>query len=314
MTSAYTAESIKVNKNLDYVRKNYNLEELSVNIKRCGDLLKLANRLGVNRSVMGRAMTEFRILSEFPLLHKSKAPILKNLKVRLERDIFLKLVDVDKIYIRTLKKKIREWHENLRENPLLLLTQEQHDMLIGSGFGDGNFCNRHGKNGLFRESHSKKQSSYLEWKFNMIRSFTYRTPKFRRYMLKGRIMERYEFNTITHPIFTFYHNLFYKKGKKVVTRNSLNQLNERSLAIWICDDGSYCKKLKYIIISTNSFSFREHRLMKTFFKNKWGLSPTIGFRDGKYYYLRFSVEDTKKLTGLIESYIPVKELLYKVNG
>ena len=119
--------------------------------------------------------------------------------------------------------------------------------------------------------------------------------------------------TKTHSIFNYYRNLFYKEGKKVVIQDILNQLNPQSLAIWICDDGSYNNKQGYIILCTNSFSFEEHELIKKFFEKRFDLSPTIGFRDGRYYYLRFKQEDSKKLIEIIKPFIP-ESMIYKIGG
>jgi len=49
------------------------------------------------------------------------------------------------------------------------------------------------------------------------------------------------------------------------------------------------------------------------FNGKFGLDPIIGFRDGKYYYLRFKQEDTKKLIEIIKPFIP-SSMLYKIGG
>ncbi len=51
--------------------------------------------------------------------------------------------------------------------------------------------------------------------------------------------------------------------------------------------------------------------MKEFFIEKFGLNPTIGFRDGKYYYLRFSKKDSRKLIEIIKPFIP-KGMEYKI--
>ena len=106
--------------------------------------------------------------------------------------------------------------------------------------------------------------------------------------------------------------IFYNKsGTKIVTKELLEKINPRSLAIWLCDDGSYCQAQKYIILCTNSYSLEEHKLMKKYFKDFLSLDPTIGFRDKKYYYLRFKVEDTKKLVEIVKPFI-IPSMKYKI--
>ena len=118
-------------------------------------------------------------------------------------------------------------------------------------------------------------------------------------------------STKTHPLFNYYRNLFYDNGRKVIIGDMLNQLNSRSLATWICDDGSYDNRQGYIILCTNAYSLEEHQLIKKIFNDKFGLDPTIGFRDGKYYYLRFKQSDSKRLIGLIKPYIQ-PSMKYKI--
>ena len=74
--------------------------------------------------------------------------------------------------------------------------------------------------------------------------------------VKRRIREGFihaiDFATKTNPVFNYYRNLFYKNGKKIISEDILKQLNSRSLAIWICDDGSYNNKQGYIILCTKT--------------------------------------------------------------
>jgi len=130
-------------------------------------------------------------------------------------------------------------------------------------------------------------------------------------MINERKVTMINLSTKTHPVFNYYRNLFYGSDKKIITREILDQLNPRSLAIWICDDGSYDNTQGYIVLCTNSFSLEEHKLMKKFFNEKFGLDPTIGFRDNKYYYLRFKQDDSKKLIKIIKPFI-TDSMIYKI--
>ena len=168
------------------------------------------------------------------------------------------------------------------------------------------------KNCSFKFSHSLRQKSYAKWKSDILNGF--RVSEFRevKRKIKNNIINAIDFSTHTHEVFNYYRDLFYdRKGRKKITKEILNQLNPKSLAIWICDDGSYETRQGYIILCTNSYTLEEHKLMKDFFNEKFGLDPTIGFRDGKYYYLRFKKEDSKKLIQIIKSFIP-KCMLYKI--
>jgi hypothetical protein len=308
--SMEATEKVWVN-DIDFIRKNYDLASLTEQARKT-DISTLAKQIKINPRVLNRAIVEHRWQSVFSNLEKSKLQLFNSFKTLTGLKSFLKENDPHKLQYRQLRKKIKEFQNKISENPLLILTQEQHDLIIGSGMGDANIRNRNNKNCSFRVAHSKKQKNYLLWKYKQLEEFCSRKPRISKRKFKTHTTETLNIGTQTHPVFNFYYNLFYKNGKKIITKELLDKINERSLAIWICDDGSFCKRLRYIVLCTNSFSLKEHKLIKNFFREKWNLNPTIGFRDNKYYYIRFKVDDTKKLIELIKNYIPVEEMLYKI--
>jgi len=286
---------------LEQIRENYGIFEFK-NIER-GQHKIVGNQIGTKRETISKAVDEAKILSFFPKLEKSKAVPLARLRTNKELKLFSEKYAVYSLEVRSLYKLVKEWRKSVEENPRIILTELQHDLIIGSTFGDANIRQRN-KNCMFRVGHSPKQKEYVEWKFEILKMFPGNGIKLWQRIVNGRLVNTYNFDINTHYAFNFYRKLFYNNnGDKIITKEVLEQLNPRSLAIWLCDDGSYCRKLKYIILSTNSFSLNEHKLMKSFFKKKWNLNPTIGFRDNKYYYLRFKVEDTKKLIEIVRPHI-----------
>ncbi|MFH1209922.1 MAG: LAGLIDADG endonuclease [archaeon] len=303
-------ENNKMLINLNSVRNNYDIFELSEQVKKRGDLNNLSKHLNIERHVLNRAIKEARMLSILPKMMKAKVTPLSTLKVSRERDLFLNEYDINKISCRELYKIIKKWRISLEKDPKILLTNEQHDLIIGSTLGDANIRQRN-ENCSFRVSHSLKQKEYLYWKYNTFKEFTLSLPYLNKRGFNNLKLETLDLSTFTHRVFNFYRKLFYKKGRKIVTRGLLNMLNPRSLAVWICDDGSFCVKQKYIILCTNSYSLEEHKIIKEYFKDSWNLDPTIGFRDKKYYYLRFNKNDTKKLIEIIEPFVH-NSMKYKV--
>jgi len=310
MIQTYKAENIVVMKDLEAVRDKYDLNWLASQIRSKGDFKRLAESLRIDRSVLSRAVDEANILSIFPSIQKSKANPLSRLKTRKELIIFTKKFDIHKLQVREIYKSIKNFRKDLENNPRILLNDSQHDLVIGSTMGDA-YIRQRNKNCNFRVAHSKKQEDYVYWKYNILKEFTNSPPSWNIRILKNRKKEMLELSTFTHSVFNHYRKLFYKNGVKKLGRECLDLLNPRSLAIWVCDDGSYCKKQHYIIFCTNSYSLEEHEIMKQYFEEVFGLSPTIGFRDNKYYYLRFKVKDTKKLISIIKPFIP-KGMEYKV--
>ena len=302
----YDAESIKD------VRKEFDLVELSRKIKKKGDVLILSQELKIKPRILNFAVEEGRILSIFPNLNKSKAGILSRL--RTDRDLlkFSEMYDIYNISARKLIKLVRKWNQDLQTDPFLLITQEEHDLIIGSLLGDSSIRERE-INSCFRFTHSIAQRHYSQYKKDLLSNFKISEFREVKRKINRRFIHAVDFSTKTHPIFNYYRNLFYKKGRKIVTKEILNQINPRSLAIWICDDGSYDNKQGYIVICTNSYTLEEHEIMKEFFNEKFGLDPTIGFRDKKYFYLRFKQEDSKKLIEIIKPFIP-KGMSYKIGG
>ncbi|MEK6861752.1 MAG: hypothetical protein AABY07_07315 [Nanoarchaeota archaeon] len=308
----YSAEKIKVLEGLEGVRKNFDIVGLRNKIKKQGDIYTLSCELDIKYSSLKHALEEVRVLTLFPNIHKSKANALSRLKTDRDVQIFSNFNDVYDLSARNLYRNVKKWNESLISNPLILVSREEHDLIIGSLLGDASVRQRN-KNCCFRFSHSLKQKSYAQWKHDILKNFKINEFREVKRKIKTSFIEAIDFTTNTHSVFNYYRKLFYKAGRKVVTTDILNKINERSLAIWICDDGSYERKQGYIILCTNAFSLGEHELMKKFFNERFGLDPTIGFRDGKYYYLRFKQGDTKKLIEIIRPHIPLC-MIYKIGG
>ncbi len=307
---SYTAQFKNPVNDISVVRKTYDLDTLKRAIQKRGDTQKLADKLNINQSTLSRAVTESWILSFLQLRDKSKVHALATLKNEKTIKKFCNLYDVDKLSFKQLYKKVKSWRSKLENNPRILVTPKQHDLMIGSILGDASIRQRD-KNCNFRVSHSRKQKKYLLWKFDILKEYCISKPKFYSKIINNRGLMTYELSTATHFAFNYYRNLFYLNNIKTITKKILNLLNPRSLAIWVCDDGSYSKSQGYIILCTNSFSQKEHVVMQSYFKETWNLNPTIGFRDKKYYYLRFKQNDSKRLINLIRPHIP-NSMKYKI--
>ncbi len=310
MTSNYTAESDERIEKLQLAREKLNFDLIRKEISKRGDLRKISEKYEVNPSVLCRAMKEQRLLSLFPGILKSKSTPLSMFKSDRELKLFFKTHNIKKLGTREVYKHIRKWNKKLEKNPKKLLTSKQHDLIIGSTFGDA-YIRQRDKNCNFRVSHSPLQKKYLLKKYKIMKEFTLSEPKWNMREVNGRFIETLELATFTHPVFNYYRKLFYKNGVKEISREALDLLNPRSLAFWLCDDGSYDNKQGYIVLCTNSYSIREHKIMKEYFNEIWNLDPTIGFRDKKYYYLRFKQEDSKRLIKIVELFVP-RCMKYKI--
>ncbi|MDP1695151.1 MAG: hypothetical protein Q8L34_06440 [Candidatus Woesearchaeota archaeon] len=304
---------LQVHKNrvnhLDRLRKEYGINKFRF-LER-GDQKKVELDLDIPRTTIKRAQDEARILSLFPTLAKSRVTSLSTIKTQRELIQFTKENDIYKLSARALYKKVKEFRKSIEENPRLLLTDLEYDLLIGTTIGDANVRQRN-KNCMFRVGHTVRQKKYVEWKQEILNHFKTQGIKLSQKMLNGYLINTYNLDINTHYVFNYFRRLFYdKEGIKHVTKEILDQINPRSLSIWLCDDGSYARKQKYIIFCTNSFTLEEHQLIKRWFEEKYNLSPTIGFRDKKYYYLRFKVDDTAKLVEIVRPFI-IPSMRYKI--
>lgn len=313
---SYGSEHIKVleglekNSSMEYIRKNFDILELSKKVKKKGDLWVISQELKVTPSVLKHIIDEAIILNKFPDVHKSKANALVRIKTDRELVKFAELNDINKLSVRELYNAVKNWNAKIQNNPLLIISQEEHDVIMGSLLGDSSIRQRD-RNCCFRFSHSLKQKEYARWKMEKLNSFPISEFREVKRKINHGFIHAVDFSTYTHPVFNYYRNLFYKNGRKIVSSDILNQLTPRAIAVWLCDDGSYSATQGYIILCTNAYTLEEHELMKKFFNDKFGLNPTIGFRDGKYYYLRFKQEDSKRLIEIVKPFIPLS-MTYKV--
>lgn len=88
----------------------------------------------------------------------------------------------------------------------------------------------------------------------------------------------YEFNTFTFRSFMWIYELFYKKGKKIVSLNIENYITPLTLAIWISDDGCFCPSTGGrggVRISSNSFRLEEVEYLTNILRQKFDLDCTV---------------------------------------
>lgn len=187
------------------------------------------------------------------------------------------------------------------------LTNEQKQLLIGTLLGDDSlYLGRRNTNARLKVQHGEKDKDYLKFKYSILENFvTGRIIKERRVNKKiGKYYSSLVFITTTHPEFTRFYKLFYKRKKKIVTSEILKRLTPFGLAAWIMDDGHYNKIGKFMDLYTMNFTYKEHLIMQEYFKKKYRISPKINYhKQADKYYLRFNLSDTQKLVKIVRPYI-----------
>lgn len=207
-------------------------------------------------------------------------------------------------YTEIVRKTPREVF-NYKKNEFNL-TEEQRSVLIGTMLGDGGLRYR-GKECRLHIKHSLKQLSLVDYKWHVFEPII--SMKIRCFCQKVGIKDYNfaEFVTLTHPIFTYYYQLFYKNSKKVVTEEVAKLIDPLALAVWIMDDGS--AEYAGLSIQTHSFSTSEVSLLIESIKKNIGIQASMRRNKGKYI-IYFPFKTLCDLKGKLGKYI-LPEFNYK---
>jgi recombination protein RecA len=109
--------------------------------------------------------------------------------------------------------------------------EDQLKLILGSLLGDGSLRFTSEGNVSFRVGHGLKQREYCEWKHQTLAPFAYAI---------GRTGKGLGFDTIPMNQLAWLHEAIYAtEGGRTVSEELIEQLDERSIAAWYCDDGSF---------------------------------------------------------------------------
>ncbi len=190
---------------------------------------------------------------------------------------------------------------------------EVEQILIGGLLGDGAVYKRSKNTAYYSEVHSIKQRGYTSWKNvrlgKLLRTKTRIYNQYEKQQMK--YYKKISIHSKSLPELVPYRNLFYPFGKKVVTKDILNRVNELGLTVWYCDDGSYHFTQKVVRLMTDSFSYNEQVIIKKWFKEKWKLKCAISKRKTGSFYLNFNVSESEKFLNIIKDYMP-HPMIYKL--
>ncbi len=111
------------------------------------------------------------------------------------------------------------------------LSDDQMKLIIGSALGDGSLRYASENNVAFRVGHGEKQREYCEWKREMLAPFAHEMRP------TGNGIG---FDTIPMLQLAPVHQAVYATaGGRTVSDELVEQLDERAVAAWYCDDGSF---------------------------------------------------------------------------
>jgi hypothetical protein len=126
----------------------------------------------------------------------------------------------------------------------------------------------------------------------------------------GKIYTYLVFYTYSLPCLVPLYELFYVDGKKVVPANIWELLTPLGLCYWICDDGSFCKRDRAIVLSTQGFSLQEVELLLKVLTDKFNLKCAIN-KNGKAFVIRISTKSIPHIQSLLKDIMPPM-MLHKI--
>nr|QVG61556.1 hypothetical protein [Rhizoctonia sp.] len=129
-------------------------------------------------------------------------------------------------------------------------------------------------------------------------------------MITGKIFSRVKFSTRALPCFNELYELFYPLGKKIVPLNIAELLTPLGLAYWVCDDGSFCKRDRVVIINTQGFSEQEVNFLAKILNDKFKLNCTVN-KNRNGFVIRIPNKSLPILQALLKDIVP-SMMLYKI--
>jgi recombination protein RecA len=127
--------------------------------------------------------------------------------------------------------ELREGDEVLAVVEDFRLTDDQLQLLLGGGLGDGSFRKVGAHSATFRVGHSEAQVEYARWKHWMLEPFS------RGF---GPVGNGFGFDTIAFPaLASLRDGLYGSTGERLASESVLDKLDARAVAVWYADDGTF---------------------------------------------------------------------------
>lgn len=157
----------------------------------------------------------------------------------------------------------------VRKNMTLEVSDFQRDVLVGSVLGDAYIT----KLGKFKFEQSLKQSEYVFWKYEALKSILYDSePKImvRWHSRNNKFYSSLRFSS--RQYFKSWRDALYPIGIKVFPKNLI--LSPASLAVWYMDDG--CWTGSKVVIAIEGFDDESHQNMQNALLEHFDIKTLIG--------------------------------------
>ena len=175
------------------------------------------------------------------------------------------------------------------------LTDDQWQIILGGGFGDGSLRRVGTHVASFRVGHGEPQKDYLRWKHEMLAPFA--SPI-------RRTGNGWGFDTVAMPVLAELRADYYGDGGgRLAAARILDRLDGRGLAVWYGDDGSFSGsyarwgKGKAVLYNTALSGESRARVVAVF--ERLGIGRPRD--DGRGFW--FNSEQSARLHALIAPYL-----------
>lgn len=170
----------------------------------------------------------------------------------------------------------------------LKLSEFQKEVLVGMILGDGCLEHRGNSSGaVLKICQSLKQQKFVRWLYKIFVNFVRTQPKIKISHRNGKENYEVRFDTLTHPTFKNFYDLFYKERKKMIPKSIDQLLTETAFAVWFMCDGSIkSKECRGRILNTQSFIRSDIERLIFILENKFNLNVSIRTqKDGLQIYI-----------------------------
>jgi len=174
------------------------------------------------------------------------------------------------------------------------LTGRQQSVLVGTLLGDGCLA-RHGRYHRLHVKHKGVHRKLAEFKRDIFANFVSMSLHEFDQRLRGRSFPAVQFATRTHPVFSEWHQRFYRAERKIVPVDIDHLLTPLAFAVWVMDDGA--ADFAGVTLQTHSFTFDEVNLLGTALRARYRLETNSRRNKGRWllYIRSVSVDRLEEL-------------------
>lgn len=233
---------------------------------------------------------------------------------------------MNKLNIHRDRKLMQKLNNTCREKKIII-SNVAEQVLLGSILGDGYISpyrrpedTKKLLNSCLVINHGIKQEEYIKYKKELFEkegikchlSFT-SGENVKEHFIKGiKVKENgsFKLKTQRNVVLNKYRDMFYCKNKKSKKINRyLYKLNALGLAIWSMDDGY--KKINSFTLCTNSFTFKEVKILQKILKHNFDLDTTIQKSNLGHPLIYIGSKSFKKFKEIVSPYI-CDSMKYKI--